>query len=175
VSHLVLVRHGRALARWGDDYDPGLDPTGAEQAAAVADALALFGPLPVFSSPMQRCLETAAPLAARWAVDVTIEPRVGEVKAPSAELAGRGAWLDGFLHSRWSEQSRELLAWRDGVVAALLDIASSVGDAVVFTHFVGINAAVGVALGDPRVVVVQPDNCSRTELSIVDGQLSVVP
>jgi broad specificity phosphatase PhoE len=173
VSHLVLVRHGRAAAGWGQDLDPGLDETGAAEAAAVADALALFGPLPIYCSPMKRCLETAAPLAHRWAVDVTVEPRVSEVKAPSAELAGRGKWLDRFLHDRWDGQPEELLAWRDDLVSALVDIAAG-GDAVVFTHFVGINAAMGVALGDARVMVCRPDNCSRTELSVVDGNLAVV-
>jgi broad specificity phosphatase PhoE len=35
-------------------------------------------------------------------------------------------------------------------------------DCVVFSHFIAINAAVGHATGDDRVVSFRPDNCSIT-------------
>ena len=174
MGHVILVRHGRAAARWSDAEDPGLSEDGVAQAAAVADALALFGPLPIYSSPKLRCQETAAPLAARWAVDVVVEPGIGEVQTPASATTTRSRWLDDFLHGRWEDQEPELVAWRDLAVATVADIGRR-GDAVAFTHFVAINAIVGAALGDPRVMVFRPANCARTELSVTDdGTLQVV-
>jgi broad specificity phosphatase PhoE len=64
------------------------------------------------------------------------------------------------------------VAWRRRVVDFLLSIEDQ--DAVVVSHFVAINAAVGWATGDDRVVVFAPDNCSRTELKIEAGRLELV-
>ena len=73
MATIRLVRHGRATGGWDADVDPGLDELGVAQAAALAD---LLGPLgdaagrrALVTSPMRRCRETAAPLAARWGVD----------------------------------------------------------------------------------------------------------
>jgi broad specificity phosphatase PhoE len=172
VGHVVLVRHGKAAAGWSDDLDPGLDDLGRRQAEAMADSLYLFGPLPLYSSPLARCYETAEVLGDRWGVEPVVTPAVGEVESPDPDLAARGAWLRGFMAGRWSAQPPELLAWRQRVVDFLFSIEDQ--DAVVVSHFVAINAAVSWALGDDRVVVFAPDNCSRTELRIEGGQLSVV-
>ena len=47
-------------------------------------------------------------------------------------------------------------------------------DVVLFSHYVAINAAVGVALDDSRMVVFHPDNASVTRLSNDGGELRVV-
>ena len=172
MGHVVLVRHGKAAAGWSDDLDPGLDDLGRQQAFVMADALHLFGPLPLYSSPLRRCYETAEVLGDRWGVEPTVTPDVGEVESPTADLAERGTWLRGFMGGRWSEQPPELLAWRRRVVDFLLSIEDQ--DAVVVSHFVAINAAVGWAMDDDRVIVFAPDNCSRTELKIEGGRLEVV-
>lgn len=172
MSHLILVRHGKAAAGWDADLDPGLDETGRRQAGDVADGLALFGPLPIYSSPLRRCQETAAPLAARWVTEVTIEPGVGEVESPTPDLAARGEWLRGFMGGTWAEQPPELHVWRQRVLGTLVGLEGE--DAVVFSHFIAINVAVGAALDDPRVIVFAPDNCSRTEIRVDGGRLEVV-
>jgi broad specificity phosphatase PhoE len=172
VGHVVLVRHGKAAAGWADDIDPGLDDLGRQQAEVMADALHLFGPLPLYSSPLRRCYETAEALGDRWGVEPLVTPEVGEVASPTADLAERGAWLRSFMGSTWSQQPAELVAWRQRVVDFLLTIEDR--DAVVVSHFVAINAAVGCAQGDDRVIVFAPDNCSRTELKIERGRLEVV-
>jgi broad specificity phosphatase PhoE len=169
---VVLVRHGKAAAGWSDDLDPGLDDLGRQQAEVMADALHLFGPLPLYSSPLARCYETAQVLGDRWGVEPVVTPDVGEVESPTADLAERGSWLRGFMAGRWSAQPPELLAWRQRVVDFLLSIEHQ--DSVVVSHFVAINAAVSWALGDDRVIVFAPDNCSRTELKIEGGRLEVV-
>ncbi|HEX7166763.1 MAG TPA: histidine phosphatase family protein, partial [Acidimicrobiales bacterium] len=133
----------------------------------------LFGPLPLYTSPLRRCVETAAPLAARWGVESVVDGGVGEVRAPSPELAGRGPWLSAFMQQTWDEQIDSLRAWRDAVVDAVRRIGAQ-GDAVVVTHFIAINAVVGEATGDRRVVSFAPDNCSRTEVSVGDGGIELV-
>jgi broad specificity phosphatase PhoE len=172
VGHIVLVRHGKAAAGWSDDLDPGLDETGRQQAEAMADRLHLFGPLPLYSSPLRRCYETAEALGDRWGVEPMVTPDVGEVESPTADLAGRGEWLRGFLSGTWADQPPELHEWRRRVVDFLLSIGDR--DAVVVSHFVAINVAVGAATGDPRIISFAPDNCSITELKVEDGRLDVV-
>jgi broad specificity phosphatase PhoE len=169
---VVLVRHGKAAAGWSEEPDPGLDDLGRRQAEAMADRLHLFGPLPLWSSPLRRCVETAEALGDRWGVEPVISADVGEVESPTSDLADRGAWLRGFMASTWSQQPPELVAWRQRVVDFLL--ATEGQDCVVVSHFVAIDALVGHAKGEDRVVVFAPDNCSITELKVEGGRLEVV-
>ncbi|MEY2459529.1 MAG: hypothetical protein QOG30_1359, partial [Acidimicrobiaceae bacterium] len=62
------MRHGDAAAGWGDDLDPGLSERGQAQARHVAESLKPLGPLPMLTSPLRRCRETAAPIADLWNV-----------------------------------------------------------------------------------------------------------
>jgi broad specificity phosphatase PhoE len=166
-----LGRPGRPAAAWDADADPGLDADGWDQAEAVAAALAPEGPLPVVVSPMRRTRETAAALERVWGVVADVEPAVGEIRAPVDDLAGRGDWLRSVYAGRWSEQDGALVRWRDQLLAALgaLDVAT-----VVVTHFFGINAAVGAASADDRLVCFRPDHCSRTVLENDCGRLQLV-
>jgi broad specificity phosphatase PhoE len=169
---LHLVRHGQASAGWDEHADPGLTEKGRAQAEAVAIALEPFGPVPVLSSTMQRCQETAAPLAKRWGVDVVVEKSVAEVPTPDGlGVADRGPWLHTLLAGRWSTEAPELEWWRRAVVDRLLAIES---DTVVFTHFVAINVAIGAATGDDTVVIARPDNCSVTTMTNDGGELHLV-
>jgi broad specificity phosphatase PhoE len=174
MTHVVVVRHGRAAAGFDADLDPGLDEAGSRQAEQMASALVLFGPLPLYTSPMRRCVETAGALGARWTMQPIVEPGVGEIPSPAGTpLAQRGAWLRGFMSRPWSEQPDDLVQWRDGVVDAVLRIGAE-DNAVIVSHFVALNALVSVATGDDRVVCFTPANCSRTEFEVVDGSLRVV-
>lgn len=172
MTRIVLVRHGEAAAGFAADADPGLSEAGREQAEAMAAALAAdTGPLPVLVSPLRRCRETAEPLERRWGLTASVDAAVGEVESPTADLAARGAWLRRFMQSSWDDCDAELVAWRQLVVDRLLQIDR---DTVVVSHFVAINAAVGDATGDRRVVCFRPDNCSRTVLEVRDSSLHVV-
>ena len=174
MARIVLVRHGQADAAWGDALDPALSALGRAQAEGVAEALASRGPLPIVTSPLRRCVETAAPLAARWRVEPVVDAAVGEVPSPPGLVPGeRSAWLAEALDGSWSALPPMVRSWRDGVVAALTRWADA-GDVVVFSHFVAINAALGWAAGDDRVCVHRPDNCSRTVLDVDAGRLVVV-
>jgi broad specificity phosphatase PhoE len=167
VSRIVLVRHGEASASWGDAagrHDPGLSPLGRRQAEAAADVLLARWPDPVqlVSSPMRRCVETAAPLAQRWEVTVRIEPRVGEIPSPAGlSVEQRSAWLTRTMSGGRHQLTAELRQWNDGIEAALSELD---GDAVVFSHFVAINVALGWATGVDDLVVARLANCSITTL-----------
>ncbi len=63
-TRLVLVRHGRtasnAAGRIQGRADVPLDPTGLDEAHAVARALRRFGAAALYTSPLSRAHETAA-------------------------------------------------------------------------------------------------------------------
>ncbi len=167
-----LVRHGRAAASFAEAADPGLDDLGRSQAEAVASRWSGRPAIAVLSSPLRRTQETAAPLASRWSVTPLIEARIAEIPSPAGlGLSERGAWLQAAMQSTWGSLDPVFLRWRDDVVAALLSLPA---DCIVFSHFVAINAAVGAAMGDDRMVVFRPDNCSETVLESSDGKLRVV-
>jgi broad specificity phosphatase PhoE len=170
MATIYLVRHGKAAAGFDGHLDPGLDDLGRRQATAVADELHPLGPLPIYSSPLARARETAAPLAALWQQDIMIEPRVAEIPSPTEDLGQRSEWLRRAMAGDWSSLDPELQAWRQALVDCLAAINA---DAVVFCHFIAINAAVGHAQRDDRLVVFAPDNGSITELCN-DGRALVV-
>jgi broad specificity phosphatase PhoE len=171
VNRLVLVRHGDAAAGWGDDLDPGLSELGHAQARHVAESLKPLGPLPVVTSPLRRCRETAGPIAEQWNVQPAVEPDVGEIKAPDHDLATRGPWLASVIGNEWPEMPRDQQAWRDAVLACLLALTE---DCVVVTHFIAINVAIGSATVDDRVVCRRVGNCSTTMLESDGHSLMLV-
>jgi broad specificity phosphatase PhoE len=172
MTRLYLVRHGRAAAGWDTDPDPGLDGIGHRQAEAVAARLAPLGPLPVVTSPLRRCRETAALLTATWNVEARVEPAVAEIPSPEGvAMADRIDWLRTAMQGTWGALAQRYVTYRDQVVRTLTAIA---GDSVVFSHFVAINAAIGTAIGDDRLVVRSLDNCSVTVFDVVDGSLQLV-
>lgn len=172
MTRLYLVRHGRAAAGWDIDPDPGLDEIGSQQAAAVAQRLAPIGPMPIVTSPLRRCRETAAYLAATWHVDAQIEQAVAEIPSPEGvDMADRVEWLRAAMNGAWHDLPPRYLTFRDGVVDHLVGRSA---DSVVFSHFVAINVAIGAALGDDRLVVRSLDNCSVTVVDVIDGSLQLV-
>ena len=61
--------------------------------------------------------------------------------------------------------------WRENAIAALAAFSE---DTVIFSHFIAINVAAGAALGDERVVVFSPDNCSVTIFESEAGRLRLI-
>ncbi len=172
MTRLYLVRHGRAAAGWDTDPDPRLDEIGQRQAAAVAARLAPLGPMPILTSPLLRCRETAAPLGQLWQVEPRIEPAVAEIPSPlGIPMAERIDWLRVAMQGNWSDLGPRYVAYREQVVSAL---CAKAVDSVVFSHFVAINAAIGTAVGDDRLAVRSLDNCSVTVLDVVAGVLQLV-
>jgi len=172
VTRIVLVRHAQPDGRWGRDPDPGLDALGHEQARALADALAPIGPLPVVVSPLRRTRETAVPLLARWAVEPVVERGVGELAAPAKAEPDHATWLRTLMSGTGAEHAAVMAPFRARVLEAIRALRT---DTVVVTHFLAINAVVGAATADDRVVCCTPVHCSRTIVELdADGGLRLL-
>jgi broad specificity phosphatase PhoE len=159
MARLHLVRHGHSAAAYDADRDPGLDDLGHAQAVQVAASLATRGPLPILVSPLLRCRQTAAPLEALWGVEAVVEPDVAEVASPTDDLAERGQWLRRAMATTWSELEPAPRAWRERLLSSLSRVTT---DTVVVTHFIAINAVIGAATDDDRVLVARLDTGSCT-------------
>lgn len=172
MTRLYLVRHGRASAGWDVDPDPGLDDIGERQASDVAARLAPIGPLSIMSSPLRRCRETSMPLAQRWNVTPVVQPAVAEIPSPAGyTMQTRVEWLRRAMQGNWTDLGDAYTAFRDGVVSALRSVDA---DTVVFSHFIAINAAIGAASGDDRLVIRSLDNCSVTVMDVTPEGLVLV-
>jgi len=181
---LYVVRHGRVHLSPTDPDDPELSAEGHLQAAAVADELhaRLPGRLPIVTSPMQRCRETAAPLCALWGMQPIVEPRVAEVPGPPPEALPRAEWIRRSLILDWRElielgqgllegYGATLTSWRSGVLEAALTCPQ---DAVIFSHFVPVNVLTGRATGSNRVACFLPDHTSVTVFETSQNEIRLV-
>ena len=77
---LLLIRHGLPQRLEGDaaPADPVLAPTGLAQAGSLAAWLAKEDLAAIYSSPMHRAVQTAAPLADRKGMEVTVDDDLAE-------------------------------------------------------------------------------------------------
>jgi broad specificity phosphatase PhoE len=71
----------------------------------------------------------------------------------------------------WADLGERYTTFRDGVARRL---AALDRDTVVFSHFVAINAAIGAATADDRVLLRSLDNCSVTVIEVDGGVLHLV-
>ncbi|MGB2563754.1 MAG: histidine phosphatase family protein [Parvibaculales bacterium] len=183
MTRIYMIRHGKAAAGWDGDADPGLNELGRAQAEAVAKKVqALVAtPVPIYSSPLKRCQETAAPLAAAWGVTPQIEAGVGEIPPPLEDLTERTQWLRRVMAGTWEGLYRDAVSvesgvdfrgWNDNVVNTLNAFK---GEAVViFSHFIALNAAYCAATGAADVVSFAPENCSLSIFDTDGTSLSLV-
>lgn len=163
MATIRLVRHGRATGGWDTEVDPGLDDVGHRQAAALLDVLGPLGDERVpalVTSPMRRCRETAAPLAARWEITAVVEPLVTEIPSPRGVAFGaRVPWLREAMTGTWSALGPRYTAYRDAVAGYVAELRE---DTVITSHFIAINAVIGACVGDDRLVIRSLDNASVT-------------
>ncbi len=179
MPRLYLVRHAKPAASWGEDPDPGLDPSGMEQARATAQSLAgSLSRLPLYTSPLRRCRETAEPLAQIWFSDAVPMPSVAEIPSPPIDLAARHDWLIAVMRGTWAQLhanapagSIDYLDWRRSLIDSLLAIEH---DCVICTHFIAINVAVGAAQKRDEVVCFRPDHASVTVVGNDRGKLRLI-
>lgn len=166
---IFLIRHGEAAAGWGDHPDPGLSEAGQQQAAEVAGRLVARGATSIVSSPMQRCLQTAAPFAARTGLVPEVIGQVSEIATP-AEEQDRVGWLRRLMAGTWSDAGTDYVSWREALYQSVSQFPDGTA---VFSHFVAINALAGRIEADDRVLVFHPAHCSMTCLERSGGRLRV--
>ncbi len=184
MSTVYVVRHGRIASPSGDAHDPPLSVEGHAQAAAVARELCmrLPEPLPVLTSPLLRCRQTAAVLCAVWQLRPTVEARVAEVPVPDQLGLSRAHWLAQMRAGTWTRAvehgekrcagyGEQLTRWRQQVCETILEQAT---DTVIFSHYMPINALMARAMDLESVACVHPDHASVTVFEVVGGQLRLL-
>jgi broad specificity phosphatase PhoE len=179
MARLYFVRHARPSANWGEDPDAGLDATGLEQAEAAARTLAqTLEPMPIHTSPLRRCRETARPLEQLWQQAAQVLEAVAEIPSPFGALPHRQQWLKQSMGGTWQElrdsappDSPDYLAWRETLLRSLAHISR---DSVIFSHFIAINVVVGAAQLRDEVVCFRPDHASVTCVDMAGESLKVV-
>lgn len=185
---LLLVRHGRPDEAADDAADPGLRADGREQAAAVAALLAQEPVTHVVSSPLRRARETAAPLAQRLSLPVTVIDGWAEAdrhlaryrSTETLRALGAAEWVK-FLADPVRFVGGDPDRFRAEVMAALAATLALQGPGgtqarvAVFTHGLPINLVLAQALGLRRLTHFPPwyGSLSRLHGRSVDD-LSVV-
>jgi broad specificity phosphatase PhoE len=178
MTRLYLIRHAKPAATWSEATDPGLDTTGELQARGAAQHLAgqASCALPIYTSPLLRCRQTAAPLEHLWQRRAELLTAVAEIPAPP--VTERHVWLQQAMAGTWTQlQQRVQSSWPDYArwrKAMIERVTALHEDSVIFSHFIAINVLVGAATDDDAVVCFRPDHASVTVLAVTDGELQVV-
>ena len=179
MTTLYLVRHAKPAAAWGETADAGLDDTGRMQARRAAEELSALGrKLPILSSPLKRCRETAAPLGVLWNSEVEIFSPVAEIPSPPLSSADKQQWLANAMAGDWAQLqasapvgSPDYSAWRNDMLAALRALP---GDAVIFSHYIAINVILGAAQNSEKVIVFRPGHASITQVGVTPDAVRVI-
>jgi probable phosphomutase (TIGR03848 family) len=183
LTTILLIRHGtndwvdRRIAGW----TPGvhLNKAGQTQAKRLAEELSDQPIVALYSSPLERAHETAAPLAARLGLPVTLRDEFGELRFGEwqgrslAELAEDPLW-QRFNTARSTTRppgGELMLETTARVIAGLEQVrAAHPHDLVaVFSHGDVIRAALLYYLGMPldffQRIEIHPASVSTVELS----------
>jgi probable phosphoglycerate mutase len=160
---VLLIRHGtnpkvgKGLTGWLPGVS--LDENGRRQAENLAFGLADLPLSAIYSSPLERTLETAAPLALRKGMNIIPEPRFGEVHFGNwqgksyPEIENDPIWLsfNNFRSGTRAPGGELMLETQARMVAGLLDIAGKYpGETVaIFSHADAIKSSLCWMLGIP--------------------------
>jgi len=182
---LVLVRHGETdwnrERRFQGHADTPLNDAGREGARALADQLATEPVLALYSSPLERALETARIIGKSLGVEVAVEERLREIDVGSWQGLTRDEVEERFpdAYRRWLIGDG---GWEGGetsddldrrVLTALAEIAAEHdGLVVAVTHGGPIRAALrgaDISAEGPSI-----GNCTMIRLAVRDGKLERV-
>jgi probable phosphoglycerate mutase len=132
---LLFIRHALPLRVEGFEgpADPELSEAGEHQARHLAEYLSFERIHAVVASPLRRAVQTAEPVAARQAIDVTISEGIAEYDREASEYIpieqlkaeGLPGWQDvlaGDVHRAVGIDPEE---FRAGVVAAVEEIITT--------------------------------------------------
>ncbi|WP_189548371.1 bifunctional RNase H/acid phosphatase [Streptomyces lavendofoliae] len=173
----VLLRHGETALTPEKRFsgsggsDPDLSAVGRRQADAVAAALAARGTIQeIVTSPLARCRQTAATVAARLGLDVHVEDGLRETDFGAwegltfAEVRERhpedlDAWLASPQAAPTGGESFAAVARRVAAARDRLTARHAGRTVLLVTHVTPIKTLVRLALGAP------PESLFRMELS----------
>lgn len=161
---LFLLRHGQTAMSRADVYcgrrlDPPLTPEGTAMAEAFADAYRATPWRAIYSSPLNRALSTAAPLARALALPVEerddlAELDYGDWDGKTADEVTRNHHVE---YERWAAdpawnpptggETAVALAQRMTRVVEEIDIAFDDGNVLVVSHKASIRVALCALLG----------------------------
>jgi 2,3-bisphosphoglycerate-dependent phosphoglycerate mutase len=163
---LLLIRHALPVRVEGADgpADPPLAEVGHRQAAALAAWLAPEPLDAIYTSPLRRAVETAAPLAASTGLGPVVDEDLAEYDRhaneyiPMEELRAEGGERWEQAVAEWSLGGEEMAAWFDAVVAAVERVVEAhPGQTVaVVAHGGVINAYLASVLGIGRRLFFEP-------------------
>lgn len=165
---LLLIRHGEPIRVVDADgpADPPLAERGTAQAQRLADWLAVEAIDGVWSSPMRRAQETAAPLGERLGVEIIVDHELAEYDReatsyiPIEELKATKdeRWLAMVEGSFDDDIPVDPKQFQAGVVRAIDHVVTGNpgGRIAVVCHGGVINAYVGHILGVDRVLWFEP-------------------
>jgi broad specificity phosphatase PhoE len=189
---ILLIRHGETdqagVRLSGRLPEVHLNSTGTRQAERLAAELALMEVEQIYSSPLERARETAAPSAQRLSLPVLVEDKFNEMDfgqwtgCSFAELAARPQWRQfNLLRSTTRIPGGELMAEvQIRMVAGLLEIAGRSPEAViaVFSHCDPIRAALafftGMAIDFFQRLVISPGSISLVKLNEYETRVAVI-
>ncbi len=174
---LLLIRHARPLRAesLNAPADPGLSPLGRRQAGALAGWLAPEAIDAIYTSPLRRAMETAAPLAEAVGVDPVPEPALAEYDAdalayiPIEELRAAG-------DPRWMELPDDIAGFQARVVEGVDRLAAAHPSEriALVCHGGVVNVIVAAVLGlGPRMVFLPAYTSITRVLVASSGQRSL--
>ena len=160
---LILVRHGSQEPARGGNTDPPLSETGRREARQVADYLARSSVDAIYTSPLRRAVETAAPLASALALRPVVCDGVVEYHPDAIDYTA----LEHFKAENYAAaqaalanfgNQADLELFRIRVVDSLESIVADHRDerVAVFCHASVINAWACSVLGLPSRPFINP-------------------
>lgn len=124
MARLYVARHGETdwnfEGRYQGRLESSLSALGRRQAAALANALRSSGARRVISSPLTRCVDTAAPLAALLGVGVETDERILEI--------AHGTWEGRLREEIERSDASRMYAWRREPQSVVFEGGESLAD-----------------------------------------------
>ena len=124
MREILLVRHGETIWNVTEVFrgrlDVALNDNGRRQAELLSDYLAEQGIEAIYSSPLQRALQTAEPAARRCSLEIKVEPRLIDMDF--------GGWQGLSLKDVKEKFAEVYQVWQDHPEKAVISEAESLNE-----------------------------------------------
>lgn len=168
---LLIIRHALPLrSEPGQGSDPHLCQDGIEQAKRLPDALARFQVSRLVSSPQQRAIQTAEPVADALGLPIDIDDRLAEYDrdlshyTPVEEISEEDMKRLAAGHLPSGVDQPGFVARVKAGVDDIVRSANREDTVALFSHGGVINAVVHDVMGTERLLCVQVDYAGITRL-----------